>query len=119
VHSFTIIQILHTNLSTIGRLDRQVTGCKATQTYTSRPIRKFQNNTKLGSPMSFVSVYLQNRHISQFLSPIVFKVGVKRPGRDVDHSRPFTTDIENEYSSTSTPAIWLHGMGRDKCNIFV
>jgi len=85
VHSSTIILILHTNLSTIGRLDRQVTGCKATQTYTSQPIRKFENNTKFGRPMSFVSVYFQNSHISQFLSLVVFKAGVKRPGRDVDH----------------------------------
>jgi hypothetical protein len=73
--SSTILQILHTNFSTIGRLDRQVTGCNATHTYTSQPIRKFKNNTRIGRPMPFVSVYLQNRHISQLLFPFVFKAG--------------------------------------------
>ena len=68
--------------------------------------------------MSFVSEYLQNRHVSRLLFPVLFKARVK-PGRDVDHWRPFTTDIENEYSSTSSPAIWLHDMGRDKYTIFV
>ena len=35
--------------------------------------------------------------------------GVKRPRREADHSSPFSAEIENEWSSISTP-ICLHGV---------
>ena len=86
LHSSTIVQILHTHLPTVGRLDRQVTGCNATQTYTSQPIRKFKNRTKIGRPMSFVSAYFQNR---QLIFPVVFKAGVSGRGAML------TTDVHS------------------------
>jgi hypothetical protein len=42
----------------------------------------------------------------------VISVGVKRPEHDA-HSHPFSEDIKNEWSHTSTPAIRLRGVGRD------
>jgi hypothetical protein len=37
---------------------------------------------------------------------------VKRPGREVNHSRLSSTDVMNEWSCTSTPPIYLHGVYR-------
>jgi hypothetical protein len=34
--------------------------------------------------------------------------GVKRPGRDVDHSPPFGAEVKNEWSYTSTPLLPLN-----------
>ena len=70
MHSSTILQTLHTHLSTIGRLDRQVRGCSATQTHISQPIRKFKNNTNIDGSMYFVSLYFKNRYISLSLSQL-------------------------------------------------
>ena len=38
---------------------------------------------------------------------------VKRPGPEADHSSSSSTEIENEWSDTSTPSIRLHGMDRE------
>jgi hypothetical protein len=37
-------------------------------------------------------------------------LGVKRPGREVDHSPPSSAEVKNAWSYTSTPSIYLHGM---------
>jgi hypothetical protein len=37
-------------------------------------------------------------------------LGVKRPGREADHSPPSSAEVKNVWSYTSTPPIRLHGM---------
>jgi hypothetical protein len=37
-------------------------------------------------------------------------LGVKRPSREADYSPPFSAEIKNAWSSTSTPSIRLHGV---------
>jgi hypothetical protein len=36
--------------------------------------------------------------------------GIKRPGRETDHTPPSSTEVQNAWSSTSTPSIRCHGM---------
>jgi hypothetical protein len=42
-----------------------------------------------------------------------FSSVLKRPRRDVNHPSSSTAEIKNEWSYTSTPPIWLHGVNRD------
>jgi hypothetical protein len=54
--------------------------------------RKFGPNTALGStqpPIQWV--------------PGVLSLGVKRPGREADHSPPSIVEVKNAWSYTSTP----------------
>jgi hypothetical protein len=37
-------------------------------------------------------------------------LGVKRPGREANHSPPSSVEVKNEWSYTSTPSIRLHGV---------
>jgi hypothetical protein len=37
-------------------------------------------------------------------------LGVKRPGREADHSPASSTEVKNAWSYTSTPPIPLHGV---------
>jgi hypothetical protein len=37
-------------------------------------------------------------------------LGVKRPGREADHSPPYSSEVKNAWSYTYTPAIRLHGV---------
>jgi hypothetical protein len=37
-------------------------------------------------------------------------LGVKRPGRETDHSSPSSAEVKNAWRYTSTPAILLHGV---------
>jgi hypothetical protein len=37
-------------------------------------------------------------------------LGVKRPGREADHSPPSSAEVKNGWSYTSTPPIRLHGV---------
>jgi hypothetical protein len=39
-----------------------------------------------------------------------FPPGIKRPGREADHSPPSSVEVENAWSYTSTPTIRLHGV---------
>jgi hypothetical protein len=39
--------------------------------------------------------------------------GVKRPGREPDHSPPYSAEIKYEWIYTSTPPIRLHDVDRD------
>jgi hypothetical protein len=43
----------------------------------------------------------------------VLAFGVKRLGRDTDHSPPSSVEVKNEWSSTSVPLICLPGMDRN------
>jgi hypothetical protein len=36
--------------------------------------------------------------------------GVNRQGREVHHSPPSTAEVKNEWSYTSTPPVYLHGL---------
>jgi hypothetical protein len=36
--------------------------------------------------------------------------GVKRPGCEADHSPPFSAEVKNAWSYTSTHPIYLHGV---------
>ena len=40
-------------------------------------------------------------------------MGVKRPGREVDQSLPFSVEFKNEWSHTFAPPLLLHGGHRD------
>jgi len=42
--------------------------------------------------------------------PVVLSPGVKRPGREADHSRAFNAEVKNAESCTSTPLILLRGV---------
>ena len=50
--------------------------------------------------------------------PGVLFCGVKRLGRDVDHSPPSSNGAMNEWSYTSAPHTCLRGMYRDKFTFF-
>jgi hypothetical protein len=52
-----------------------------------------------------------NRHRGPF-------PGVKRPGRDVNHS-PSSVEVKNEWSYTSTPIICLHGVDMDNFIFYI
>ena len=43
----------------------------------------------------------------------LFLLGVKRPGPEGDQLFPPTVKVRNEWSYTSTPSTYLHGMDRD------
>jgi hypothetical protein len=42
--------------------------------------------------------------------PGALSLGVKRPGREADHSPPSSAEVKNAWSYTSTPPIRLHGV---------
>jgi hypothetical protein len=42
--------------------------------------------------------------------PGTLSLGVKRPGREADHSPPTSSEVKNAWSYTSTPSIRLHGV---------
>jgi hypothetical protein len=42
--------------------------------------------------------------------PRALSLGVKRPGREADHSPPSRAEVKNAWSYTSTPPIRLHGV---------
>jgi hypothetical protein len=42
--------------------------------------------------------------------PGAISLGVKRPGREADHSPPSSAEIKHAWSYTSTPPIRLHGV---------
>jgi hypothetical protein len=42
--------------------------------------------------------------------PGFFSLGVKRPGRDANHSPPPSAEVKNSWSYTSTPPVRLHGV---------
>jgi hypothetical protein len=42
--------------------------------------------------------------------PGALSLGVKRPGRDADHSPPSNSEVKNVWSYTSTPPIHLRGV---------
>jgi hypothetical protein len=42
--------------------------------------------------------------------PGALSLGVKRPGREADHSPPCSAEFKNVWSYTSTPPIGLHGV---------
>ena len=43
---------------------------------------------------------------------------VKRPGPESDHSFPSSTEVQNEWSDTSTPSIRLHDNGKRKLYLY-
>jgi hypothetical protein len=42
--------------------------------------------------------------------PGALSMGVKRPGREADHSPSSSAEVKNAWSYTSTPRIHLHGV---------
>jgi hypothetical protein len=42
--------------------------------------------------------------------PGALSLGIKRPGREADHSPPSSAEVKNAWSYTSTPPICLHGV---------
>jgi hypothetical protein len=45
--------------------------------------------------------------------PGALSLGVKRPGREADHSPPFSAEVKERVELCSTPPIRLHGKHRD------
>ena len=43
--------------------------------------------------------------------------GVKRLGRDVDHSPPFSAKVKNQRSCTSAPPLCLHGVVKENVTL--
>jgi hypothetical protein len=64
----------------------------------------------LFSKTSIPAVESSQRHI-QWLPG--FFPGVKRQGREVQHSPASSTDVENEWSYTSPSPVCFHGVNRD------
>jgi hypothetical protein len=46
--------------------------------------------------------------ITYYYLPGAVSVVLKRPGHEVDHSHPSSTEVKNLWSYTSTPKIHLH-----------
>jgi hypothetical protein len=44
--------------------------------------------------------------------------GAKRPARRVDHSLPFSAEVNDEWIYTSTPSICLNGVDRESFIFF-
>jgi len=44
--------------------------------------------------------------------------GVKRLGRDIDHSSPLSVKVKNKWSCASTPPICLRGVDRENVTLF-
>jgi hypothetical protein len=42
--------------------------------------------------------------------PGALSLGVKRPGREADHSTPSSAEVRNAFNYTSTPAVRFHGV---------
>jgi hypothetical protein len=42
--------------------------------------------------------------------PAALSLGVKRPGREADHSPPSSAEVKNAWHYNSTPPIRLHGV---------
>jgi hypothetical protein len=42
--------------------------------------------------------------------PGALSLGIKRPGREADHSPPSSTEVKHAWSYTSTPPIRFHGV---------
>jgi hypothetical protein len=48
-----------------------------------------------------------------------FFPGVRRPGREVDHSSSSTAEVKNEWSYTSAPPISPNGVRRDNFTLYL
>jgi hypothetical protein len=59
------------------------------------------------SAISFFVFQARTRWVPRFFP------GVKRPGRDVHHSSPFSAEVKNEQSCTSVAPLRFHGADRD------
>jgi hypothetical protein len=42
--------------------------------------------------------------------PGAFSLGVKLPGREADHSTPYSAEVNNTWSYTSTHPVRIHGV---------
>jgi hypothetical protein len=51
--------------------------------------------------------------------PGVRSVGVKWQACEADHSPPFSAKVESEWSCTSVPSVFLHGVYRDTSALFL
>jgi hypothetical protein len=76
---------------------------------------------RIGHRIPVVGVLLTSKHARLALGPtkplLQSVPGVKRPEHDVDHLPPSSTEVETEWSYTSSPPLRLHV--RDICNFFV
>jgi len=57
-----------------------------------------------------VGLELLRNLINENQPPIQWVRGVKRPGREADHSPPSTAKLKNVWRYTSTPPRRLHGV---------
>jgi hypothetical protein len=44
---------------------------------------------------------------------VAMSPGIKRSGREADHSLPSIVEVKNERSYTATPSVCLHGMEKE------
>jgi hypothetical protein len=59
--------------------------------------------------VSFVNEHAPHSYIERQMF-FHHSLGVKRPGREADHSPPSSPEVKNTWSSTSTHRIRLHGV---------
>jgi hypothetical protein len=49
----------------------------------------------------------------------VLSLGVKQLRHEVNQSLPFTAEVQNDLSYTSTPPVYLHGVRRENLIFFI
>jgi hypothetical protein len=54
---------------------------------------------------------------SSMSTGLFFFLGVKRPGHEFDHIPPSAAEVKNEWSYTSAPPVYLHGVDRDNLTL--
>jgi hypothetical protein len=45
--------------------------------------------------------------------------GVKEPGLEINHLISSSTEVKNEWSFTSAPSVYLHGVDRENFNFYL
>jgi hypothetical protein len=63
---------------------------------------------KIPDLWSFIIIHAISRRIQWV--PGALSLGLKRPGREADHSPPSSAEVKNAWSCISTPPIRLHGV---------
>jgi len=91
--------------------------CKATSYwldcpgFESRQTYEIYLVSKKPRPASCPLNHLFNEHCGSFR-------GIKRPGREIDHSPPSSAEVKNEWSFTSSLPTYPHSVGRDNFFLF-
>jgi len=71
-------------------------------------------------------IFIFRKYLDRYWGPLCllsngyrgYCTGIKRPGRDADHSPSFSAEVKNEWSYTSTSPVCLHGVDRHTFTLF-